>query len=429
MALTETAFMLLIVYFLTLLLALSETYSLSVSALLGALFTAWLGINYGLFGYEEALGFIDIKLAMLLIGIMITVETANRSGVFRVLGLYAIKLVRANPKLLLIVLGILSAAVSLFLSDAAAVLIVSATALAISKDLGYDPIPYVTTAAIMVNLGGTGVLIGSVSNMIIGLNAGFSFTEFSQYLLPAEFMLWFITVGFLALYYDKKLEATKPRGLAEYKIKVERKGEMLRAGFILFLMIALYIYSDSLGLPVEALAIAVAVIALAVMKYDSTSIFSEIDWDTVFFVIAFLFVIRGVEKTGALNELAQIIFQLSGGEPLLAALLTLFVSGIASVFLANVAVALTFTPAIKALPLAHKEPVWSALVLGTNLGGGTIPVTSIVFAMAIGALKHEEVNIDLGELTKVGAMVTAVQLLFSALYIIVYFGVILGILL
>lgn len=425
----ETAFMLFAVYLLTLLLALSETYSLSVSALLGALFTAWLGINYGLFGYEEALGFIDVKLAMLLIGIMITVETASRSGLFRVFGLYAIKLVRANPRLLLIVLGILSAAVSLFLSDAAAVLIVSATALAISKDLGYDPIPYVTTAAIMVNLGGTGVLIGSVSNMIIGLNAGFSFTEFSQYLLPAEFMLWFITVGVLALYYGKKLETMKPRSLAEYKIKVERKGEMLRAGFILFLMIVLYIYSDRLGLPVEAVAMAVAVIALAVMKYDSARIFSEIDWDTVFFVIAFLFVIRGVEKTGILNELAQIMFQLSGGEPLLTSLLTLFISGIASVFLANVAVALTFTPAIKALPLAHKEPVWSALVLGTNLGGGTIPVTSIVFAMAIGALKHEEVSIDLGELTKVGAMVTTVQLLFSALYIIVYFGVISGVLL
>ncbi|HDJ96978.1 MAG TPA: hypothetical protein ENG54_00755 [Thermofilum sp.] len=425
----ETAFMLFAVYLLTLLLALSETYSLSVSALLGALFTAWLGINYGLFGYEEALGFIDVKLAMLLIGIMITVETASRSGLFRVFGLYAIKLVRANPKLLLIVLGILSAAVSLFLSDAAAVLIVSATALAISKDLGYDPIPYVTTAAIMVNLGGTGMLIGSVSNMIIGLNAGFSFTEFSQYLLPAEFMLWFITVGVLALYYGKKLETMKPRSLVEYKIKVERKGEMLRAGFILFLMIVLYIYSDRLGLPVEAVAMAVAVIALAVMKYDSARIFSEIDWDTVFFVIAFLFVIRGVEKTGILNELAQIMFQLSGGEPLLTSLLTLFVSGIASVFLANVAVALTFTPAVKALPLAHKEPVWSALVLGTNLGGGTIPVTSIVFAMAIGALKHEEVSIDLGELTKVGAMVTTVQLLFSALYIIVYFGVISGVLL
>lgn len=425
----EASFMLLAVYLLTLLLALTETYNLSVSALLGALFTAWLGINYGLFGYEEALKFIDIKLSMLLIGTMITVETASRSGLFRLLGLYIIKVVRANPKLLLVVLGILSAAVSLFLSDAAAVLIISATALSISRDLGYDPIPYVTTAAIMVNLGGTGVLIGSVSNMVIGLNAGFSFTEFSQYLLPAELALWILTVAVLALYFGKTLEAMRPRALSEYKIRVERKGEMLRASLVLLLMISLYVYSDRLGLPVEAVAIAVAIIALAVMKYDSTDILSEIDWDTVFFVIAFLFVVRGVQKTGTLNEAAQALFQLSHGDPLLAALLTLFISSIASVFLANVAVALTFTPVVKALPLARKEPVWSALVLGTNLGGGTIPVTSIVFAMAVGALKHEGVSIDLGELTKAGVVATAVQVLFSAIYILIYFGAFSGALL
>lgn len=113
-------------------------------------------------------------------GVMITVETMGRSGLFRILGLYAVKLSGGSPSRLFVMLSVISAATSLFFSDAAAVLILSATALAISRELGYDPTPFVAASALMINLGGTGILIGSV----IGLNAGFDFVEFAAYLLP-----------------------------------------------------------------------------------------------------------------------------------------------------------------------------------------------------------------------------------------------------
>lgn len=59
--------------------------------------------------------------------------------------------------------------------------------------------PYFLSAAIMINLGGTSTLIGSVSNMIIGIQAGLGFNDFIVYLTPAEILLWLLTI--LALYY------------------------------------------------------------------------------------------------------------------------------------------------------------------------------------------------------------------------------------
>ena len=94
---TEAAVVLFLAYLLTILLAATEAIPLSMSALIGALLTAWFGIQYGVFSYEEALGFIDMRVIGLIIGTMIVVEVARRSDVFNFGALYAIKLAGGNP--------------------------------------------------------------------------------------------------------------------------------------------------------------------------------------------------------------------------------------------------------------------------------------------------------------------------------------------
>ena len=410
-----------LVYLLTILLAISEITPISVAALLGAFFTAWFGISNGLFTYEEALGFLDIKLIMLLVGIMIVVETAERSGLFRILGLYTLRVMGGDPAKLFFALGILSAATSLFLSDSAAMLVISAVGITIARILQYDPIPFVISASIMVNLGGTGTLIGSVSNMIIGLSAGFSFNEFAAYLLPCEIMLWFVTITFLYYYYRKKISGRRITAVEIERWRIENWGAVIKSAFILFILLTLLISADSLGISIEAIAVGCAVIALWISGYDPSEIFKGIDWETVFFVTGFLFVVRGLEKAGGLNVLADFIMRIASNNLLYMTILILFLSGITSIFLANIAVALTLTPMVKLLNILDKRPLWAALVLGTNLGGATIPASSIVMVMAIGLLKHEGIKIDLGEFMKVGFMSSMIQLVFSALYLILVF--------
>ena len=171
----EVQIIFILVYLLTILLSATKIVPMSVGAMIGALLTAWFGLLYGVFEYNEAMGFIDIRLIFLLLGVMIVVEVAERSGLFRFGALYAVKISGGNPKILFVSICVISAAVSVFLSDPTAMLLIAAAMATITKLLRYDPVPYFISAMIMINLGGTSTLIGSVSNMVIGLQAGISF--------------------------------------------------------------------------------------------------------------------------------------------------------------------------------------------------------------------------------------------------------------
>ena len=62
---------------------------------------------------------------------------------------------------------------------------------------------------IMLLLGGTSTLIGSVSNMAIGIEANLSFTEFLIYLTPCEIALWALMIIILYRIFKPRLGQKK----------------------------------------------------------------------------------------------------------------------------------------------------------------------------------------------------------------------------
>ncbi len=419
---TEAAVVLFLAYLLTILLAATEAIPLSMSALIGALLTAWFGIQYGVFSYEEALGFIDMRVIGLIIGTMIVVEVARRSDVFNFGALYAIKLAGGNPARLFVALCLASAAASLFLSDSTAMLLIAAAVITISNLLGYDPVPYFLSSVIMINLGGTSTLIGSVSNMVIGIESGMSFTEFIAYLTPCEIALWIIMIIFLYWFFKPRLGVKKELPKYDPWKSVKNRRIFIRSALILCLMIALFLILERLDVGPEAIALGCAIIALILTGLDPAEIFREMDWETIFFVAGFLFIVNGLEKTGFLSEISKLIISAAGNNQLAVTMLTLWFSGLASAIVSNIAIALTFAPIIKGAVGAHSNSVWSALVLGTNLGGATMPFSSTACVMAIGALKREGISLNFSEFTKIGAITTFIQLAFASIYLVIRFS-------
>jgi len=127
-----------------------------------------------------------------------------------------------------------------------------------------------------------------------------------------------------------------------------------------------------------------------------------------------------------LTDISTWLFQMAGTSSFNSTLMTLWFSGIASTVVSNTAIALTFAPMISTHVFSglNSSPVWSALILGTNLGGATTPFSGSVCVMAIGALRREGISVKLGDFAKVGLITTIIQLSFSSLYLIVRFGLI-----
>lgn len=419
-----TTIIFILIYLLTVLLSATEIVPMAVAALIGALLTGWFGLQYNVFSsYGEALDLMknSIPLLGLVIGTMIVVEVAEKSGLFRFGALYAVKFSGGNPGRLFVSICLISAAVSMFLSDSTAMLLMAAATVTITRLLKYDPVPYFLSAAIMINLGGTSTLIGSVSNMIIGVEAKINFTDFISYLAICEIALWGLTIFVLYTFFKSRLGEKKV--LPEYTPweSIENRKLFYRSIVILVLLVFLFLALGNLGVGPEAVALGCAILALALSGLDPTEIFKGLDWETVFFIAGFLFVIGGLEKTGILNDITNQLAQMAGNSSLKATLITLWSSGLASTMVSNIAVALTFTPIIKGLSGLNFESVWSALVLGTNLGGAATPLSGTVCIMAIGALKREGISMSFSEFTKIGLITTMIQLCFASFYLIVRF--------
>jgi Na+/H+ antiporter NhaD/arsenite permease-like protein len=420
-----TIIIFILIYVLTVLLSATKVVPMSIAALSGALLTAWFGLQYGVFNYEDALGFIDMKLLFLIIGTMIVVEVAEKSGLFRFGALYAVKFSKGNPGRLFVSICVISAVVSMFLSDPTAMLLMAAATVTISKLLNYDPIPYFLSATIMINLGGTSTLIGSTSNMIIGVSSELNFTDFINYLTICEVALWALTI--FALYMIFKSRLGKKKVLPEYSPwqSIENKKFFYQSIFILILLVFLFLTLENLGVGPEAVALGCAILALVLSNLDPDEIFKGLDWETVFFIAGFMFIVGGIQQTGILSDISTQLFQLVGGSPLNATLTTLWFSGLLSAIVSNIAVALTFVPIVtnfSALNPTLRPSVSSALVLGTNLGGATTPLSGSVCVMAVGTLKREGISMSFSEFTKIGVITSLIQLGFSSFYLIARFG-------
>ncbi len=418
----EVQIIFILVYLLTILLSATKIVPMSVGAMIGALLTAWFGLLYGVFGYDQAMGFIDIRLLFLLLGVMIVVEVAERSGLFRFGALYAVKISGGNPHILFISICVISAAVSVFLSDPTAMLLIAAAMATITKLLRYDPVPYFISAMVMINLGGTSTLIGSVSNMVIGLQAAISFTDFIGYLAVCELFLWGLTIFALYILFRKRLGEKKELPKYNPWESVEDKKLFYRSILILVLLVVLFLTLENLGVGAEAVALGCAIVALALSGADPAEIFKKLDWETIFFIAGFMFVIGGLESTGILADISNQLFQAVGQSKLGSAMATLWASGLASTTVSNIAIALTFSPIISGVSGLGSPAVWSALVLGTNLGGATTPLSGSVTMMGVGALKREGISLSFAEFTKVGVITSLIQLGFSSLYLIIRFN-------
>jgi len=369
----------LLIYLLTILLAATELVPLSLAALIGALFTAWFGLSYNVFTYEEALNFIDMRLLFLIIGAMIVVEVAEKNDLFRFAALYAIKLAGGSPIRLFITLNLTAAAVSLFLSDPMAMLLMAAA-------------------------------------------ANLSFSDFISYLSLCELILYGLTLTALYFIFRSRMRIKKKMPPYDPWESVKDKGAFYKSALILILFIVLFVLLDMINVGPESVALGCAVLALAVSNVDPADIFRRIDWETIFFIAGILFLVSGIEKTGVLSIISTEIFKFSGGSSFYGTLLTLWLSGVASIFVSNIAVAATFTPVIKGLSGLNTSALWSALILGTNLGGATTPMSGAVPAMALGAMKREGLKIKFSEFTKVGVVTTLIQLGFASIYLIFRFG-------
>ena len=174
-----------------------------------------------------------------------------------------------------------------------------------------------------------------------------------------------------------------------------------RTLFVLGLTILGFFLHGALHYQAGTIAMFGAVLVLLLSRVDLHDVLAEVEWPTIFFFVGLFIVVGGIEEIGLLEQIAQGAVSLTGGDPLVAALVLLWFAGIASAIVDNIpAVAtlipLTFSMSRLLFPelaglddaalAAHPDvtPLWWALALGACLGGNGTLVGASANVVAVG---------------------------------------------
>lgn len=411
----------------------SEKIQKSVVALFGASLTLLLGLLPFHGHYDQELGkyirgvfdYVEFEVIFLLIGMMIIVHIASRSGVFKWIALQILKATKGHPKLVLFALATFTAVASAFLDNVTTVVLIMPVTFVIAKEFDTDPIPFLITEVLASNIGGTATLIGDPPNIIIGAKAGLSFMDFVNELTGVIAVIFLVTVGILIFLFRKGLKATKEKmehiANLDNSKTIEDKNLMIRSMVTLALVILGFVTHDITGIPAYAFAVAGASFLLLFEK--PKEIYRDVEWLTIFFFIGLFIIIGGFEANGGIGFLADKLIQLTHGSLQVATMFILWGSGILSGIIDNIPYTATMAPLIAqvqhTLPYtgAGHHPLWWALSLGACLGGNLTIIGAAANVIVSETATTKGHPISFMRFMKYGALATFVSLTISSIYL------------
>ena len=415
----------------------SEKIQKSVVALAGAALVMLLGLIP--FGGEAGDGkvlkgvfeYVDFQVIFLLIGMMIIVNIASRSGVFKWMALNLLKITKGHPKTVLFALAAFTAVASAFLDNVTTVVLMMPITFVIAKEFDTDPVPFLITEVLASNIGGTATLIGDPPNIIIGTRAGLSFMNFVNELTPIVTIIFLVAISTLIFLFRKGLKAT-PEKMAhvaniDNSQTITDKNLMIRSVITLVLVILGFVTHDVTHIPAYVFAVAGA--AFLLLFENPKEIYKDVEWLTIFFFVGLFIIIGGFEANGGIKFLADQLIVLTHGSLNMATMIILWASGLLSGIIDNIPYTATMAPLISELinpanPNAitgHVHALWWALSLGACLGGNLTIIGAAANVIVSETANTQGYSMSFMKFLKYGVVVVLTSLLLSSAYIYLRF--------
>ena len=413
-----------IVFVLMYAVIVSEKIHRTVAAMIGAILLMLAGV----LSQETALHHVDFNTLGLLVGMMILVSVTSQTGLFDYVAVKAAKTAKAEPRRLLIYLGLITAIFSAFLDNVTTVLLMVPVTFSITLKLKVKVVPFLLTQIIASNIGGTATLIGDPPNIMIGMAVKeLDFVAFLVNLAPIALLNLILVLFVMDVLYRKSLK-TQPELQAKIMAMDERKSLtnmslLYRCLFVLVLVILGFFTHSITHIESSLIALTggffILLLAGGSSKVVETAL-RKVEWPTIFFFIGLFIAVGGLIETGLINDMATKAVALTAGDVTMTSLLVLWLSALVSSVLDNIPFVATMIPLIEnmgQMGVTNLEPAWWSLALGACLGGnGTLVGASanlIVAAMAA----ERGVKITFMSYLKVGFGVMLMTIIVSTIYI------------
>ena len=348
-------------------------------AVAGAVFMVAAGRLLGFYSEPDAIAAVDFNTLGLLLGMMILVAMLEPTGVFQLLAVWAARISKGRPVRLLILLGLMTTILSMFLDNVTTVVLIAPVTILICEILGIHPIPYLVTEALLSNTGGVATLIGDPPNILIASAAGLSFNDFLVNSLPLIVVVWCAALIMLRFLFRRELAVLPPNAEAVIQLNpseaLDDPKTARRVLIVLAAAVILFFFEDLLGVSPAFIALSAASAAMIWVQPPMKKMLERIEWNVLLFFTALFVLVGGLDAAGVLGSLANVITHLQGVPPVVFGVLVIWVIALLSALVDNIPITIALIPVIQELGRNGVDitPLWWALAFGAGLGGnGTI---------------------------------------------------------
>lgn len=409
-----------------------SNYTLIIFEKLDKVLLAFIGASLmivtGIINQESAFSHIDFNTIGLLIGMMTMVMVIKRTGLFEYLAIKVVKLSKAQPMKLLILLSLITGGLSAILDNVTTILLITPMTFDIAKELKISPVSLIIAEVFASNVGGTATLIGDPPNIMIGSAVGLDFMSFIKVNAPIAIFMLVLTTLIFAVMNKKGLNTTEEA--REKVLKVDEKSlikdtKLLKQSLIVLgITLAGFMLHGVLHFESATIAIVGAVLLLTISHIGPEEVLHELEWNTIFFFVGLFMLVGGLKEAGAINLLAQWVLDITNGNLILSTMAILWVSAIASAFVDNIPFVATMIPMIQDMGTIsgmNLTPLWWALSLGSCLGGNGTIIGASANVIATGMAADRGYRISFKQYFKVAFPMMILTVILATIYLYLYY--------
>ena len=322
---------------------------------------------------------------------------------------------------------VLSFVLAMFIDSITVILFLAAVTVELSQLLKFNPVPMILSEVFCANLGGSATMCGDPPNIIIGTSLGYSFSQFLQHTGVIAIVSLVVVLLYFYLIFKKELSDNGADSIDTASLPSPESAIVSKKGFIVstvifLLAVALLVSHASTGLTVSCIGTFIAAITLITSGKNALTLIKKIDYHTLLFFIGLFVVVGGLEQTGVLVLLANLIGKICGGNLYLMIAIIVWVSAVASAFIDNIPFAATMIPVINSLAASQGVDLsvlaWS-LAMGTDIGGSATPIGASANVVGVATAAKSGHIIKWGRYCKAMVPATVIVIIIATIMICV----------
>jgi Na+/H+ antiporter NhaD/arsenite permease-like protein len=363
-------------------LILTDRLNHTIAAAGGAAAMLIAGLVLGFYSEEQALDAIHFEALGLLLGMMTLVAILAPTGFFQYIAIKAGQLSKGNPWRLLLLLGVGTAAVSLFFNNVTTVVLVGPITILITELLGISAIPILMAQALLSDTADVGTSVGDPASVLVASASGYSFTDFLTHSMPIVAVAALVTLLMLRILFRKELAQDPERPDLVMTLDADEalqdRKTARRVMIVLAIAIILFVFQRPLGISSEFIALAAAAIALVWVRPDVREVLTRVDWPVLLFFVGLFVMVGGLEAAGVFEPIAAALAPLGHRNPRLLGVVIIWVVAALSALVDNVPVTIAMISLLSGLAVAGVEvsALWWAVVFGAGFGGNATKIGS-----------------------------------------------------